>query len=281
MLTITGAPTARIVSAPAWGRQHRGHTPGGPADRFAATVAGHLLGDAPGTPMIEWSLSGLQAQVTSDAVIVLTGAVGPISCAGQSLPAHTVLHLRAGSTLTVAPAEHGLRGYLAIAGGIAGTVDHATFTPGCGGQHLGRRRGPWGTLAHWAPHRGILRALPGPEYEPAVGVACDDAWRVTPQSDASGLRLQGSPLQLPSFDIQSAPVADGTVQASASGPIILLRDRQTIGGYPRILQVIDSDIDLAAQLRPHAAIRFELVDQETALHIWQQRCRCLADLAAT
>ena len=72
---------------------------------------------------------------------------------------------------------------------------------------------------------------------------------------------------------------DGTVQATADGLIILLRERQTVGGYPRIAQIIPSDVDVAAQFRPQDAFRIELIDLATAHDISKQYEQSLKDLA--
>jgi allophanate hydrolase subunit 2 len=62
----------------------------------------------------------------------------------------------------------------------------------------------------------------------------------------------------------SAPVNDGTIQLAPSGPIVLLRNRQTVGGYPRILNTISADLDLLAQYGPLQSLRFRLVTMEEA-----------------
>ena len=81
---------------------------------------------------------------------------------------------------------------------------------------------------------------------------------VNPQSDRMGYRLDGSSLSLvePRQLISSA-VTWGTVQVPADGkPIVLMADRQTTGGYPRIAQVITADIPVLAQLKPGAKVSF-------------------------
>jgi len=70
-------------------------------------------------------------------------------------------------------------------------------------------------------------------------------------------------------------VAAGTIQTTADGAIVLLRHRQTTGGYPRILQLLDCDIDLAAQLRPGHVLHLELIDDEDAAAIMARWWRCL------
>jgi antagonist of KipI len=82
-----------------------------------------------------------------------------------------------------------------------------------------------------------------------------------------GLRLHGEPLTMPSRELVSEPVCPGTVQVTRDGQCIILGvDGQTIGGYPKIAQVISADLDKLGQLRPDERVRFEwtsLSDAET------------------
>ena len=94
------------------------------------------------------------------------------------------------------------------------------------------------------------------------------------------MRLLGPVPALERYDIASGPVIDGTIQATADGLIILLRERQTVGGYPRIAQIIPSDVDLAAQFRPNDAFRIELIDLDTAHEVTTLYQRSLRGLAA-
>ena len=122
----------------------------------------------------------------------------------------------------------------------------------------------------WAPRLGELRVLPGPEFEEGVRDGLTEApWSVTSQSGGMGLVLAGRPLALAgAHDLLSAPVQDGTVQATAGGLIALLRERGTIGGYPRVATVIDCDVDRLAQIVPGNPIRFRFVSQDEA----RRRC---------
>lgn len=86
-------------------------------------------------------------------------------------------------------------------------------------------------------------------------------YQMTTQSDRMGYRLQGAKLQLEKpHEYISEAVTNGTIQVPADGqPIILMADRQTLGGYPKIGHVITVDLPVLAQLSPHARIRFEMV----------------------
>lgn len=92
-------------------------------------------------------------------------------------------------------------------------------------------------------------------------------WRVAAESNRMGYRLAGPHLELEQpREIMSQPVGFGTVQVPAGGqPIVLMADRQTTGGYPRIAEVIAADVPRLAQATPgRATLRFERVTLETA-----------------
>lgn len=63
----------------------------------------------------------------------------------------------------------------------------------------------------------------------------------------------------------SQPVTDGTIQLAPSGPIVLLRHRQTVGGYPRIANVIEADINKLSQFPPNTKVKFKLVSLDEAI----------------
>src|SRR5205814_1496389 len=88
---------------------------------------------------------------------------------------------------------------------------------------------------------------------------------VAPASNRMGLRLQSKPLAIPAREMISEAVCPGTVQVTRDGQCIVLGvDAQTIGGYPKIAQVIQADLDALGQLRPGQAIKFEKITLEEA-----------------
>jgi antagonist of KipI len=89
---------------------------------------------------------------------------------------------------------------------------------------------------------------------------------VTPQSDRMGYRLSGIQLQLSEQkELISEAVTAGTVQVPSEGnPIILLADRQTTGGYPKIAQIATVDLPILAQVKPGEKIRFQEIQLEEA-----------------
>lgn len=94
----------------------------------------------------------------------------------------------------------------------------------------------------------------------------EEAFRVTPQSDRMGYRLKGEPLELKApLEMVSEAVSFGTVQVPPDGnPIILLADRQTTGGYPRIAHIISADLPIVSQIMPGEHVQFEPVSLQEA-----------------
>jgi antagonist of KipI len=83
------------------------------------------------------------------------------------------------------------------------------------------------------------------------------SYQITPQSDRMGYRLEGPPLTHGSGSTISEATAIGSLQVPVSGqPILLMADRQTAGGYPKIATVITADLPLAGQLAPGDRIEF-------------------------
>jgi allophanate hydrolase len=87
------------------------------------------------------------------------------------------------------------------------------------------------------------------------------AWRVTPESDRRGLRLEGAPLEhLGAPEIAPSGTVPGMVQIPGSGlPIVLGPDGPVTGGYPRLATVIGADLWRLGQARPGATLRFTAV----------------------
>lgn len=123
----------------------------------------------------------------------------------------------------------------------------------------------------------IIRLIPGEEYELFQEQSQHDLWQeefaVLPQSDRMGYRFKGRELQLShSKEMISSAVTMGTVQVPPDGnPIILMADRQTTGGYPKIGQVASVDLPLLAQASLGARVRFQKVTLQEAQRQWIER----------
>ncbi|WP_274365380.1 biotin-dependent carboxyltransferase family protein [Paenibacillus thermotolerans] len=142
-------------------------------------------------------------------------------------------------------------------------------------------RGDWsGTGASRdARSEHSIRVVPGPEWDrfrpDSLGSFLGATFNVTAQSDRMGLRLSGVRLQTAEpVSMLSDAVTMGTVQVPADGlPIVLMADRQTTGGYPRIGQVARVDLPKLAQARPGDSLRFIAVTAEEAESLLLERER--------
>ncbi|MCB6769084.1 KipI antagonist, partial [Phocaeicola vulgatus] len=86
-------------------------------------------------------------------------------------------------------------------------------------------------------------------------------YRLSQNSDRMGYRLEGPKLAVKAAqEMLSESVSFGTIQVPSGGePIVLLADRQTTGGYPKIAQVAFVDLPLLAQLKPGDKLRFKKI----------------------
>nr|WP_216667563.1 biotin-dependent carboxyltransferase family protein [Saccharibacillus deserti] len=123
----------------------------------------------------------------------------------------------------------------------------------------------------------VVRVMRGPEYGLFSSDSRESWWghpfEATPRCDRMGCRLSGPPLR-PEHPLEmlSEAVTEGTVQVPPDGnPILLLADRQTAGGYPRIAQIAAVDLPAAAQLRPGQRISFCEIAAEEAQRLHREK----------
>jgi allophanate hydrolase subunit 2 len=122
---------------------------------------------------------------------------------------------------------------------------------------------------------GQLRVIPGPHWAAFTEAARkhfeSQPYQVTPQSDRMGIRLKGPALMLEqAMELVSEATVFGTVQVPPDGqPIVLMADRQSAGGYPKIGYVASADLPLLAQAMPGDELRFEAVTQADAENAWR------------
>lgn len=123
----------------------------------------------------------------------------------------------------------------------------------------------------------IIRVMRGRHYDwfkpESIQQFFSSSFEVSPQSDRMGYRLSGPSLELQEpLEILSEAVTHGAIQVPSEGnPIILLSDRQTIGGYPIIAHTATVDIPILAQVKPGEKLRFQEITQEEAENLYVQR----------
>lgn len=117
----------------------------------------------------------------------------------------------------------------------------------------------------------IIRVFKGPEfYVLKDNTLFQKSWKISPNSSQMGISLDGCDIPMNNIEMISQPVVDGTIQLSPNGAIALMRHRQTIGGYPRVLTIIEPDIDKLSQFATESSVIFKLIDFEIAVEINSQ-----------
>ncbi|PWK15811.1 biotin-dependent carboxyltransferase family protein [Tumebacillus permanentifrigoris] len=288
------------------GYQNQGVVVGGAVDRFALRVANLLVGNLEGAAALEITLHGPRLHVESDVYLAIGGADLSPALDGEPLPLWRPLLAPRGTVLDFGAPRRGCRAYLAIAGGgfdvpvVLGSRS-AYLRAGIGrALAKGDVIAPLGTpprtrlrtsaylhpalLPAYSPHP-LLRVLRGNQFETFTPESRErffqTRYTVTPHSDRMGCRLMGgSSLELQHAEqMISEAVTSGTIQVPpAGGPILLLADRQTTGGYPKIGQVAAVDLPLAAQVPPGGTVRFQEISLEEALSLYVARERALLRL---
>jgi antagonist of KipI len=254
---------------------------GGAADRAALTVGNGLVGNPPGAAALEVCLAGPTLRAECDCACVVHGAPFELSCDRGRLRAGTTFTLRAGETLRVGGAARQMRAYLCVRGGLLGPAvlgSRSALAPVRAGDRLACQPGViHGRFARieWNGDRdpSELRCLAGAQadwFDP--GALERVAFAVSAASNRMGLRLDGPPLAVPARELVSEPVCPGSVQVTRDGQCIVLGvDGQTIGGYPKIAQVISADLDRLGQLRPGDPVRFRTVGLDEAEALYHRR----------
>lgn len=264
-----GRPRSRSLGVPL----------GGAADRFSLAIGNALVGNAPDCAALEVCLVGPTLVADTAIDCVLYGAPFALHTNRRRLHSNTTFHLEAGEELYIGGTARGMRAYLCIRGGVIEPVvlgSRSSLAPLRTGMRLGCSAVSATALesgeVRWVSRRvevecdlsPVLRVLPGGQAEWFGDQRLTSA-EVTPASNRMGLRLLGAPFRLPPREMVSEPVCPGTVQVTRDGQCIVLGvDGQTIGGYPKIGQVITADLDRLGQLRPGTQVRFEYVSLDEA-----------------
>lgn len=259
------------------GLAHLGVPRSGALDARAAGYANRLVGNPEDAAVLETTLGGVTVRVDAPAAVAVTGAPAAVTLDGRPVPFAEPVRVRAGQTLAVGPAAHGLRSYLAFSGGVAvepvlGSRSTDTLS-GLGpprlaagsrlplGEPAGDPHGVDVAVVLGHPDTVRLRLVPGPRLdwfaEDVLARLTGEDYTVSPHSNRIGLRLAGETLpRRHDAELPSEGLVLGAVQVPASGqPLVFLNDHPTTGGYPVVGVVTAEDLPACAQLRPGAAVR--------------------------
>ena len=284
-----------------WGYQRYGVPVAGAMDVASHRVANRLVGNSPWVATLEVTLVGPELAFEESTLFAVTGAEFDVRLDEEPIETNTCREGRPGQRLSFGDRHAGARAYVAVAGGFESPRvfgSRSTHVPSGMGGMCGRAlktgdrldAGEVGTRSTrgGTPRSGVtplpregarVRVIVGSQAglleREQVQLFQRSRYRITPESDRMGYRLEGRRLKTPA-DLSpiSSAVALGTVQVPPSGlPIVLLADHQTTGGYLQIATVISADIPVVGQLMASNWIEFEACTQAEALRalITQER----------
>ncbi len=290
-LTIEAStPLCLLQDAGRFGVRHLGVTQGGALDWVSMSWANWLLGNALDAPVVEITLGGFTLQAEDYCLLALAGAdLGAYVDERPLIPGRSFI-LQKGQRLRFTQPFSGARAYLAAPGGfdapkVLGSCASVLREALGGPDGYGRALSEGGVLSYSgtggslkslsaeqltdcksaAPLEVILGAQIGQFSGLSLFDAFNSSWSLDSRADRMGARLLGPVLQYQGRPMISEGIPLGAIQVPPDGqPIVLLNDRQTIGGYPRLGALTPLSLARLAQRLPGSEVRLAPVVQETA-----------------
>ena len=255
----------------------------GAMDSESYKLANTLVGNPSDFPVVEFSLKGGKYKFDSEAFIAITGALMNPKLNGEQIQMNTSIKVEAGSILELGFAQKGVRAYLGISGvwDIKKVMEsYSTCISGQFGGYKGRilQAGDeikWQDQSHDYEVKSLSKGktpyfsskitvnfIAGPEWdwltEKEQRNFLATSFKVDSRSNRMGIRLEmNEQIGIQKREMKSSGVIPGIIQLPPNGkPIVLMHDGQTVGGYPRIGKIVDSDLHRVAQVPPNGIIRF-------------------------
>lgn len=271
-----------VQDAGRFGKHNIGLTNGGPLDKISFDWANRLLGNDPNACVIEVSIGGLQLEATVATQIAFTGGDAQLSINQIPVSSWCTHAVNSGDKISIGFAQHSTRHYLAVKdgfdikpmfgscstvarekiGGLNGKALETGDVLPCSTYNSDKQ------LSVATKDRPIytgnitLRVILGYQHEAFDNVQkarfFNSEFTISDKVDRMGFRLSGPEIKSSLDGILSEGICYGAIQVPADGqPIILVNDRQTIGGYPKIGSVLSLDISKLTQRLAGTKINFE------------------------
>ncbi len=282
------------------GYQQFGVPVSGAMDPQAAAIANILVGNEDNEAVLEVTMLGPRIEFQEANCIAVTGGDLTPQLDGKSFPMNRAVAVQKGQVLSFAAPRSGCRAYIAFAGGLEIPQvmgSRSTYLKAKIGGLEGRKLDKEDIIAFRAPTAQLpnmekravadaetftktdvtLRVVLGPQddafTEAGIKTFLGETYAVTVQSDRMGCRLDGPVIEhVKDGNIISDGISFGAIQVPSEGkPIIMVADRQTVGGYTKIATVISADFSKAAQIKAGDKIRFVQVGITEAQDLYLDR----------
>lgn len=290
LMIEASTPLCLLQDAGRFGVRHLGVTQGGAADWCSMSWANWLLGNELDVAVVEITLGGFTVVAEENCLLALAGADLGAQVDGQPLAPWRSFRLAKGQALRFTQPLLGARAYLAAPGGFtAAKVLGSSATVvreelggldgmglplskgaalGYSGEGLAVREMPAPLRPDFKMHAPldlVLGAQIGQFSGQSLFDVFNSTWTIDSRADRMGIRLLGTALHYQGAPMISEGIPLGAVQVPPDGqPIVLLNDRQTIGGYPRLGALTPLALARLAQCLSGAKVRLRPVVQDVA-----------------
>ena len=273
----------------------------GAMDQFSLIAANCLVGNDLNSACLETTLIGPELQALTQVQVAVTGGNCSPLINGKMVPMWQTLTVEEGGIVAFGRMETGCRAYVAVRGGIEVALvlgSASTYARGqlggIEGRHLKAEDQIEGYDAEALDDDLLFPLDMQPRYsndvevdvimgpqddmftEEAIETLLTSRFKVTPESDRMGYRLEGPLIKhVKETEIVSDAILPGAIQVPKSGkPILMMRDAQTTGGYPKIATVISSDLSKLGQAKPNDTIKFT----KTSLYEAKKKMRAHSEM---
>jgi biotin-dependent carboxylase-like uncharacterized protein len=303
LVVVSPGPLSTLQDSGRWGHLRNGVTPAGAMDMIALAAANLLVGNPPGEAAIEFTLAGDTLELDAEGARVAIAGDVALTVAGVAASSWRSFALRRGERIQVGALRRGARGYLAVAGGFSTPLELGSRSThvrsGLGGGPLragdrlpiARDKAPAGADVAIDPDAlpyldGAIRVVLGPQDDrfTAEGIATflSGEYALTAEADRMGYRLDGPEIEhRDGFNTISDTILTGSIQVPGTRkPIVLMADRQTTGGYPKIATTATASLPSLAQMKPGDRLRFAAVGVAEARALLARQVEAMRALPA-
>lgn len=252
----------------------------GVMDAYSAGLANMLLNNPEETPVLEITIQGPTLLFNCATEIAVVGADISLTINGNISRRNSVIQIANGDLLSFGKLISGCRCYLAVKGGfeIEKVLNSFSYYPGIS-DHTILKAGMQLSIQAVRNNENLNAAVridadhfskpeiavqKGPEFEKLTlqqrQIIFENDFIVSSKNNRMGYQLEGMEVKIENEEsMLTAVTVPGTVQLTPAGnPIVLMRDCQTTGGYPRILQLTENGINRLAQKKTNEPVRFQL-----------------------
>lgn len=253
----------------------------GAMDLYSLELSNRILNNDIADAVLEITLSKTKFQFIEATEICITGADFSPTLNGDLVPLNTRIIIHKDDVLSFGKINYGVRCYVAVKGGILSEkilnsrsfyqsitkkirVENGDVLPISTIKSLGKKPNTSVKINHLHFKNNILKCYKGPEFEQLTKESqqklINKKFTISKDNSRMGYKLVEPLINFKSNQILTSSVIPGTVQLTPSGIlIILMRDCQVTGGYPRILQLTEASINCLAQKYTNQPISFSII----------------------